>query len=175
MDELYLWTLCNVWHVCWIMYDLVCMLVESRSFVVLDRLPGLYGLKYDSAIACGLPLYLGSYKLVGSTTPCNPWAYVQVLVLEIRILKRIYSRIIVSVIIIVLSACTETSKTVWLLAGYHCTCALINWSVLRQLALEQDSTLIATCVFKTKVFVFQNQFLATNSYINRYLKPRVEI
>ena len=61
------------------------------------------------------------------------------------------------------------------LAGCHCTCALINWSVLRQLVSEQDSTLLATCVFKTKVFVFQNQFLATNSYINRYLKPRVEI
>ena len=28
--------------------------------------------------------------------------------------------------------------------------------ILQQLALEQDSTLIATCVFKTKVFVFQN-------------------
>ena len=34
--------------------------------MVLDGLPGLYGLKYDSAIACGLPLYLYSYKLVGS-------------------------------------------------------------------------------------------------------------
>ena len=36
--------------------------------MVLDGLPGLYGLKYDSAIACGLPLYLCSYKLVGSAT-----------------------------------------------------------------------------------------------------------
>ena len=50
--------------------------------MVLDGLPGLYGLKYDSATACGQP-------------------------------------------------------------GL-------------QLASEQDSTLIATCVFKTKVFVFQN-------------------
>ena len=33
------------------MYDLGCMLVESRPFVVLDGLPGLYGLKYDSATA----------------------------------------------------------------------------------------------------------------------------
>ena len=41
---------------------------ESRPFVVLDGLPGLYGLKYDSAIACGLPLYLCSYKLGGSVT-----------------------------------------------------------------------------------------------------------
>ena len=79
--------------------------------MVLDELPSLYGLKYDSATACGLPLNLCSYKLVGSAT-----------------------------------------------AG-----------------IREGSTLIATCVFKTKVFVFQNQFLATNSYINRYLKPRVEI
>ena len=41
----------------------------SRPVVVLDRLPGLYGLKYDSATACRLPLYLCSYKLVGSATP----------------------------------------------------------------------------------------------------------
>ena len=34
--------------------------------MVLDGLPGLYGLKYDSATACGLPLYFCSYKLVGS-------------------------------------------------------------------------------------------------------------
>ena len=40
----------------------------SRPVVVLDRLPGLYGLKYDSATAYGLPLYLCSYKLVGSAT-----------------------------------------------------------------------------------------------------------
>ena len=40
----------------------------SRPIVVLDTLPGLYGLKYDRATACRLPLYLCSYKLVGSTT-----------------------------------------------------------------------------------------------------------
>ena len=34
--------------------------------MVLDRLPGLYGLKYDSATTCGLLLYLCSYKLDGS-------------------------------------------------------------------------------------------------------------
>ena len=85
------------------MYDLGCMLVESRPFVVLDGLPGLFGLKYDSATACGLQLYLCSYKLVGSAT-----------------------------------------------AG-----------------IREGSTLIATCVFKTKVSVFQNQFLATYSYIYR--------
>ena len=44
------------------------MLVESRPFAILDGLPGLYGLKYDSVTACGLPLYLCSYKLVGPTT-----------------------------------------------------------------------------------------------------------
>ena len=70
-----------------------------------------------------------------------------------------------------------SSMTVRPLTGYHCTCALINWSVMLQLASEQDSILIATCVFKTKVFIFQNQFLATNSYINRVwnqeLKSRV--
>ena len=50
------------------MYDLGRMLVEVRPFAVLDRLPGLYGLKYDSVTACGVPLYLCSYKLVGSAT-----------------------------------------------------------------------------------------------------------
>ena len=50
------------------MYDLGCMLVELIPFVVLDRLPGLYGLKYDSATTCGLLLYLCSYKLHGSAT-----------------------------------------------------------------------------------------------------------
>ena len=51
------------------MYYLGCMLVESRPFVVLDGLLGLYGLKYDSATACGVLLYLCSYKLDGSATP----------------------------------------------------------------------------------------------------------
>ena len=41
---------------------------ESRPFVVLDGLLGLYGLKYDSVTAYGLPLYLCSYKLDGSVT-----------------------------------------------------------------------------------------------------------
>ena len=50
------------------MYDLGCMLLELRPFVVLDGLPSLYGLKYDSATACGPQLYLCSYKLVGSAT-----------------------------------------------------------------------------------------------------------
>ena len=62
--------------------------------MVLDGLSGLYGLKYDSATACGLLLYLCSYKLDGS------------IIADIR--------------------------------------ARFN--------------IIAVCVFKTKVFVFQNQF-----------------
>ena len=41
---------------------------ELRPFVVLDGLSGLYGLEYDSAPACRLPLYLCSYKLDGSIT-----------------------------------------------------------------------------------------------------------
>ena len=28
-DEMYLWTLCNMWHVCWIMYDLGFLKLES--------------------------------------------------------------------------------------------------------------------------------------------------
>ena len=58
-----------------------------------------------------------------------------------------------------------SSMTMRPLAGCHCTCALINWSVLLQLISEQDSTLIATYVFKTKVFVLPKPFLATNRYI----------
>ena len=50
------------------MYDLGYILVESIPFVVVDGLPGLYRLKYDSATACGLLLYLCSYKLDGSAT-----------------------------------------------------------------------------------------------------------
>ena len=42
--------------------------------------------------------------------------------------------------------------------GCHCTCALINWSVLWQLASEQGSTLFVRCVIKTNIFVLQNQF-----------------
>ena len=39
-----------------------------RPVVVLNGLPGLYGLKSNSATACGLLLYLCSYKLDGSAT-----------------------------------------------------------------------------------------------------------
>ena len=32
-DEMYLWTLCNMWHVCWILYDLGC----CKSFIETRR------------------------------------------------------------------------------------------------------------------------------------------
>ena len=72
MMEMYLWTLCNMWHVCWIMYDLGCWGSFIETCRGTRQTTGLYGLKYDSATACGLPLYLYSYKLVGSATP-NPF------------------------------------------------------------------------------------------------------
>ena len=55
------------------MYVESCMILVVvnrllRPIVVLDGLPGLYRFKYDSATACGTPLYLYSYKLVGSAT-----------------------------------------------------------------------------------------------------------
>ena len=55
------------------MYVESCMVLVvvnrlSRPIVVLDGLSGLYGFKYNSATAYGLPLYLYSYKLVGSAT-----------------------------------------------------------------------------------------------------------
>ena len=65
--------ICELYVICG-MYVESCMILVvvnrlSRPVVVLDGLPGLYGFKYDSATACGLPLYLYSYKLVGSATP----------------------------------------------------------------------------------------------------------
>ena len=54
----------------WLYVDLL-----SRPVVVVDGLPGLYGLKYDSATACGLPSYLCSYKLDGSATRDLPHTY----------------------------------------------------------------------------------------------------
>ena len=52
------------------MYVESCMILVVvnhllRPVVVLDGLQGLYGFKYDSATACGLLLYLCSYKLNG--------------------------------------------------------------------------------------------------------------
>ena len=100
-----------MWHVCWIMYNLGCMLMVNQD-------PSWYSMDYR--------VYMGS------------------------------------------------SMTVQLLAGCHCTCTLKNWSVLLQLASKQGSTLIARCVFKTKVFIFQNQFLETYSYIYRCLNIKFE-
>ena len=62
--------ICELYVICG-MYVESCMILVvvnrlSRPVAVLDGLPGLYGFKYDRAIACGLPLYLYSYKLVGS-------------------------------------------------------------------------------------------------------------
>ena len=65
-------SICELYVICG-MYVGSCMILVvvnrlSRPIAVLDGLPGLYGFKYDSATACGLPLYLYSYKLVGSAT-----------------------------------------------------------------------------------------------------------
>jgi len=67
MKELYLWSLCNVWHVGWIMYNLGYMLIVNRD-------PSWYSMDYRVYMGLGM--------------------------------------------------------TVRPLVGYHCTCALINWSVL---------------------------------------------
>ena len=65
--------ICELYVICGMYVESCTILVVvnrlSRPVVVLDGLPGLYGFKYDSATACGLPLYLYSYKLVGSATP----------------------------------------------------------------------------------------------------------
>ena len=59
--------ICELYVICGIFVESCTILVVvnclSRPIVVLDGLPGLYGFKYDSAIACGLVLYLSSYKL----------------------------------------------------------------------------------------------------------------
>ena len=65
-------SICELYVICG-MYVESCMILVVvnrllRPVVVLDGLPGLYGFKYDSVTACGMPLYLYSYKLVGSTT-----------------------------------------------------------------------------------------------------------
>ena len=64
--------ICELYVICGMYVESCTILVVvnrlSRPVVVLDGLLGLYGFKYDSATACGLPLYLYSYKLVGSAT-----------------------------------------------------------------------------------------------------------
>ena len=65
----YLWSLCNIWHVCWIMYDLGLYVgYESRYFATLDRLPVYMGSSMTVWPSRWLSLYLCSYKLVGSVT-----------------------------------------------------------------------------------------------------------
>ena len=59
----------------------------SRPIVVLNGLPGLYGLKCDSATTCGPPLYLCSYKLVGSMTfPIGVQGMVLCIVVDLSVL-----------------------------------------------------------------------------------------
>jgi len=91
----YLWTLCNIWHGCWIMYD--------------------------------LGLYVGCFEVLRDTRRTTGFIRAQV---------------------------WQRGRS----GDWHCTCALINWSVLLQLASKQDLTLLVTCVIKTKVFVLQNPF-----------------
>ena len=67
--------ICELYVICGMYVESYTILVVvnrlSRPVVVLDGLPGLYGFKYDSATACRPPLYLYSYKLVGSATYLN--------------------------------------------------------------------------------------------------------
>ena len=56
MDERYLWTLCNMWHVCWIMYDLGCMLMVNRD-------PLWYSTDYR--------VYMGSSMIVRPLAGCH--------------------------------------------------------------------------------------------------------
>ena len=75
-------SICELYVICGMYVESCTILVVvnrlSRPVVVLDGLPGLYGFKYDSVTAFGLPLYLYSYKLVGSATksltPCRWWS-----------------------------------------------------------------------------------------------------
>ena len=74
--------ICELYVICGMYVESCTILVVvnrlSRPVMVLDGLPGLYGFKYDSATACGLPLYLYSYKLVGSATPMATLIVIQV-------------------------------------------------------------------------------------------------
>jgi hypothetical protein len=64
--------ICELYVICGMYVESCAILVVvnhlSRPIMVLDGLPSLYGFKYNSAIAYGLPLYLYSYELVGSAT-----------------------------------------------------------------------------------------------------------
>ena len=52
----YLWTLCNMWHVCWIMYDLGCMLAMNWD-------PSWYSTYYR--------VYMGSSMIVRPLAGCH--------------------------------------------------------------------------------------------------------
>jgi hypothetical protein len=65
----YVWTCCNMWQ-CMLNHVRSWLYVgdDLRSFMILDGLPGLYGLKYDDWPLRWLLLYLCSYKLDSSVT-----------------------------------------------------------------------------------------------------------
>ena len=56
MMEMYLWTLCNMWHVCWILYDLDCMWIVYRD-------PSWYSTDYR--------VYMGSSMTVRPLAGCH--------------------------------------------------------------------------------------------------------
>ena len=78
MMKMYLWTLCNMWHVSWIMYDLGCLWIVYPD-------PSWYSTDYRVYMGSStklrplrrLPLYLCSYKLDGSiiVTYFLSWAH----------------------------------------------------------------------------------------------------
>ena len=65
-------SICELYVICGMYVESCTILVVVNRLLrpvgVLDGLLGLYGFKYNSATGCGLPLYLYSYKLVGSAT-----------------------------------------------------------------------------------------------------------
>jgi hypothetical protein len=65
----YLWNGYSMWLVCWIMYDLGCMLVGLKSFMVSSDYQVYMGSSMTIWSLWWLPLYLCSYKLDGSITP----------------------------------------------------------------------------------------------------------
>ena len=87
----YLWACCNMWLVCWIMYD--------------------------------LGLYVGWFEILRDTRRTTGFILAQVWWFDC-------------------------------LGDCYCTCALINWTILLQLASEQDSTLNMPYVYLKQSFLF---------------------
>ena len=91
---------------------------ESRPFVVLDGLPGLCGLKYESATAPRLPLYLCSYKSDGSVTEsvqkCTLTIYSYFLTMNHQLLQNKYciKRIVYESIYVTTS---QSMHIIWLI------------------------------------------------------------